>query len=175
MKLDLQNFLNSDEVTYEFEGKLDSEESNYDIDNIGLQFPILYKGTVYDLGDELMMDMKIDYKLDTNCDRCLKEIVKSVSSNTKAYFVKNNDIEIDDSADNQYFDFTREEIFLDDIIISQIITDKPMKILCKDDCLGLCPKCGKDLNEGPCNCEKEVDIDPRFAKMLDLFKDDEEV
>ena len=43
----------------------------------------------------------------------------------------------------------------------------PSKFLCDDDCKGLCPKCGANLNEGPCECKK--DIDPRFEALLSLL------
>jgi uncharacterized protein len=43
----------------------------------------------------------------------------------------------------------------------------PIKALCKKDCLGLCPKCGKNLNEGKCDCPTQ-DIDPRWSKLADL-------
>jgi uncharacterized protein len=42
-----------------------------------------------------------------------------------------------------------------------------MKPLCRADCSGLCPTCGKDLNEGQCNCER-TEIDPRWAKLSKL-------
>ena len=44
----------------------------------------------------------------------------------------------------------------------------PTKVLCKEDCKGLCPKCGKDLNLGSCDC-KTKDIDPRWQALSDLF------
>lgn len=45
----------------------------------------------------------------------------------------------------------------------------PMKPLCREDCLGLCPVCGKSLNDGPCGCRVEV-IDPRLAALADAFR-----
>lgn len=45
----------------------------------------------------------------------------------------------------------------------------PMKQLCRVDCLGLCPKCGKDLNKGSCSCQKDQ-VDPRLATLKDFFK-----
>jgi len=45
----------------------------------------------------------------------------------------------------------------------------PMKPLCREECLGLCPVCGKSLNDGPCGCEVEV-ADPRLAAFADAFR-----
>lgn len=50
----------------------------------------------------------------------------------------------------------------------QILLEIPMRPLCKPDCLGLCPECGKNLNEGPCDCVRET-IDPRLAKLEELL------
>src|SRR4051812_3789978 len=57
------------------------------------------------------------------------------------------------------------------LLREEIILDTPIGILCKPDCAGLCLICGKNLNDGPCDCEKD-DIDPRFAK-LKSFRDDQ--
>ncbi len=53
------------------------------------------------------------------------------------------------------------------LLREEIILDTPMGVLCKPDCAGLCPTCGKNLNEGPCDCEGE-DIDPRLAALKRL-------
>ncbi len=53
------------------------------------------------------------------------------------------------------------------LLREEIILDTPMGVLCKPDCAGLCPTCGKNLNEGPCNCARE-DIDPRLAALKRL-------
>ena len=66
-----------------------------------------------------------------------------------------------------------DDVELDDIIVPELILSMPMKELCSEDCRGLCPRCGKDLNDGECGCAEE--IDPRLAKLaeiLDSFKTD---
>lgn len=49
-----------------------------------------------------------------------------------------------------------------------------MKVVCREDCKGLCPVCGKDLNKGDCDCDTTY-RDPRFESLRALFNDDEEV
>jgi uncharacterized protein len=49
-----------------------------------------------------------------------------------------------------------------------VIISMPMHVLCRADCAGLCPTCGKDLNEGPCDCEVD-DVDPRMAALKALL------
>lgn len=49
----------------------------------------------------------------------------------------------------------------------------PIQVLCREDCRGLCPTCGRDLNAGPCDCPVDT-IDPRLAGLSDLLLDDDE-
>jgi len=53
-------------------------------------------------------------------------------------------------------------------VYSEVILDLPSKHLCKDDCKGICFKCGKNLNEGECDCETR-EVDPRLAKLMELL------
>ena len=57
---------------------------------------------------------------------------------------------------------------LSEAIRQNVILAIPMKQLCHEDCAGLCPKCGHNLNEGACDCPSQ-EIDPRWAKLLKLI------
>ena len=57
---------------------------------------------------------------------------------------------------------------LDELVLSDIVLSLPSKFLCSDDCRGLCAQCGKNLNDGPCDCQKPVD--PRLEALRDLLK-----
>lgn len=174
MILNVKSFLESSDSTWKIEGLLENNESEYVLDGIDVEFPIKYSGVLYKLADELKLDLKINYLYNTCCDRCLKKLQKNVESFVVAYFIKDlSDLEDYDDAMTEYFKLDEAGIDLSDIIISQVIADTSTKTLCKDDCKGLCPKCGHDLNEGPCGCENETEIDPRFEGLLNLF--DEEV
>ena len=59
---------------------------------------------------------------------------------------------------------------LSEIVINNILIGMPLKSLCRENCKGLCPKCGKDLNLGDCDCPKK-EIDSRFAVLKELLKD----
>ena len=57
---------------------------------------------------------------------------------------------------------------LNELVYSEVIVSLPMKHLCKDDCKGICVKCGKNLNEGRCDCP-EKEIDPRLSALAELL------
>lgn len=177
MLINISKFLASGDSSYKFEGEILSNETDYDIDYLNLIFPIKYGGSLYNLKDQLMLDLDISYRYRTNCDRCLKEMEGSNEFNFRAYHYMNKDLYNEDATD-EYFELYDNKIDIDDIVLSSVITSMPSKNLCKDDCLGLCPVCGIDLNENTCNCHetkeyKLKEIDPRFEKLLDLFNDEE--
>ena len=57
---------------------------------------------------------------------------------------------------------------VDDLVEEDLILDQPSKVLCSEECRGLCPMCGKDLNEGSCDCRRET-VDPRLAALQQLL------
>ena len=57
---------------------------------------------------------------------------------------------------------------LDALAEEDLVLNLPSKVLCQEDCKGLCPTCGKNLNDGPCDCKEPVD--PRLAGLLDLLQ-----
>ena len=65
--------------------------------------------------------------------------------------------------------YTGDCLDLSPEILKAVILTLPMKALCREDCLGLCPTCGCNLNQTPCACTRE-DLDPRFNVLQDLFK-----
>ena len=62
---------------------------------------------------------------------------------------------------------------LDELVVSDILLELPTKLLCKEDCKGLCSSCGRNLNEGKCGCEEKT-VDPRLEVLRQLLdkKDD---
>ena len=79
-----------------------------------------------------------------------------------------------DSEDNDDYIISNDGyIDADEALTEQILLELPLKHLCKEDCKGLCPKCGTDLNKSTCNCETK-EPDPRFdvlRKLLENKKD----
>ena len=63
---------------------------------------------------------------------------------------------------------------VDRFVEQELITRLPMKVLCRPDCAGLCPVCGKNLNEGDCGCDRSVP-DPRMSAVQDIFNQFKEV
>ena len=60
-----------------------------------------------------------------------------------------------------------EGLLLEDALREQVLLALPLKVICREDCKGLCPHCGANLNDGQCSCADDVD-DPRWTALKDL-------
>ena len=78
--------------------------------------------------------------------------------------------DVEGEASPEVFVLEGDGIALDDVLETCFVLDMEQKSLCRADCQGLCPQCGKNLNEGPCGCKKEVD--PRLAALASLLEDE---
>lgn len=119
------------------------------------------------------IDAEAAFVFTAGCDRCLKPVEQEIA------LVFTREVWAPDAAaDPAVYE---EQPFMDgftldveDLLISEIVTSWPMKILCKPDCKGICPTCGRDLNEGMCDCDNFVP-DPRMAAIKDIFEAEREV
>lgn len=91
--------------------------------------------------------------LETFCDRCLTEVRKPMEKSFSHILTLEEDPETDD-----FITVSEKAFDLSELVREDIIIGVSSKILCKDDCKGLCQSCGKNLNEGPCDCERPRDI-----------------
>ena len=119
----------------------------------------------------LVINGKLKAVVDSVCDRCLAPVEVPVRLSVSQVLYKEAP-EDDDEA----YTFTGEKICIDKLLLDEISLNMPTKVLCKEDCKGLCPICGVDLNKTICDCKKEsIDESNPFSKLAGLFKDDEEV
>lgn len=116
---------------------------------------------------------KADFVFQAGCDRCLKPVEerREVSFTREVWAP---DMAAESSVYEEQPFMEGFQMNVEDLLISEIVTSWPMKILCKPDCKGICPICGRDLNTGACGCDTFVP-DPRMAAIKDIFEADKEV
>ena len=130
------------------------------------------------LDDSLLsVEISISGGAESSCARCLKDTSLEISGDLRyLYYLRNasNDdsefeSEIEEFADYMPVDVEYFGRVLDIMpqVEESIFSLLPTKVLCREDCKGLCPHCGKDLNDGECSCENE-DIDPRLSALRDF-------
>lgn len=101
------------------------------------------------------------------CDRCLTEVP------TKIHFDIDRALSItEDTATDEEMEITDYligfELDVDKLVYAEILVNWPMRVLCKDDCQGICKVCGTNLNSGSCDCQR-TELDPRMAAIQDIF------
>lgn len=99
------------------------------------------------------------------CDRCLKEVLKEYSLNFEHTLVRKL---YNEEADESYTLVEDGMLDLFELVTTDIVLELPTKNLCSENCKGLCPKCGANLNETTCNCATK-EVDPRLASLLKLL------
>ena len=104
---------------------------------VSLQAPVRARGFAYRVSNTLIVDLEISGSLSSSCGRCLEEFNTGFKKALKLTYEVDSLIQV---------------IELTTDIREEILLDFPIKPLCRQDCKGLCPACGKNINEGPCAC-----------------------
>ncbi len=107
------------------------------------------------------------------CDRCLKPVNHEFDLHIAEEVLSPEVTEREEAEEENDF-MEGYQLNVDNLVSNEIFTCWPMKILCREDCKGLCKVCGKDLNEGDCGCDTFVP-DPRMAAIMDIFRENKEV
>ena len=141
------------------EGKIIQFSSEVELDKISFQmgeFPILDRSPVElriaNTGNKVLeLTGKGSLTVGIPCDRCLEQVSVTIP-----------------------YDITGMDLDVDRLVYLEVLMSWPLKVLCKEDCKGICSRCGKNLNEGPCGCAEEPK-DPRMAAISDIFSKFKEV
>jgi uncharacterized protein len=111
-------------------------------------------------------------ELEMACSRCLEPFRMTVDAPFDHRYLPASDMSADDERETQDEDldisyYRDDQIDLNELLREQFYLALPMKPLCQEDCKGLCPQCGTNLNAGTCDCETER-VDPRLAALKAL-------
>ena len=148
------------------------DELNPVDERVSLTEPVAVKGTVRRSGNEVFVDGHLETRAQVECDRCLKPVDLPVSAEFALEYITGADYESRSTAalseeELSVSVFDGESIDVDEIVKEQILLAVPARTLCREDCEGMCPDCGIDLNIGECGCTTN-EIDPRWAALKDL-------
>ena len=128
--------------------------------------PITVTGYVKNMAGYMVLSANVKVTYHTMCARC----AEPVSSTLEISFEKDIASSTDVSEDNDdYIIIEDKKVDLLPTVEEEIMLEMPSRTLCKEDCLGLFQKCGKNLNEGDCSCEKK-EVDPRLAILKTLLQ-----
>lgn len=127
--------------------------------------PVKVIGSVSNNGKSLMLKARVEAEVSAHCARCTKPLTVCESFELDEVLIQDNGEEINDLDVVAFEGHTFE---LDELVMNGFFMNVSGKYLCKEDCKGLCPECGADLNEGECGCA-QTSVDPRWAGLLDIM------
>lgn len=127
--------------------------------------PVLAYGKVRNTAGVLELTGELTTTLHGVCNRCASEFTRAVQIPIHAVLVSEEELE--QAEDEWVFGIHDGCADLTDIITTAFVLNMDSQLLCRPDCKGVCFRCGKNLNEGPCGCRKEPDS--RFAVLQQLL------
>ena len=166
MLLRLSKIIEVPDSALPFETKLDLHEMQFG-GCFPVQEPVAAKGEIKNTAGVLLLEGTLTTVLHGVCDRCAAAFEREVSY--PVHCVLTTELENEDEADEWTFLLQDDTADLDEILTTAFVLNMDSKLLCKPDCKGLCFRCGKNLNEGDCDCRPETD--PRLAVLGQLLKD----
>src|SRR5215203_5553493 len=157
---------------YEFDFEVAPEEIDLEGEDVKLKNAVRVKGKLTRHISQTDAEGVISAELELECTRCLKQIDKQFEIPFEAAFVtpenytQAKEAEIN-AEDLDVSVLEGNEIDLTELVREQILLNLPEQVFCREDCKGLCDKCGANRNLINCNCLEE-EIDPRWAALKNL-------
>ena len=165
MLLGLSKIIDCPGASVPFSVRVDLSDLRYG-DSYPVSEPVEAAGTVRNTAGVLMMTGSLHTTLHGVCDRCAADFDRYVEFPIEVVLV--TELSNEENEDEWVFPLVADSADLEDIVRTVFVLNLDSKLLCKDDCKGMCCRCGKNLNEGPCSCQKE--LDPRFAALKQLLE-----
>ena len=125
--------------------------------------PVHIRGEIRNRAGVVSVAASAQFALELFCDRCAVSMRPAFDLPIEHVLVR----ELNDENNDELICLESSRLDLDELARDDIFLSLPTKFLCREDCKGLCPRCGQNLNEGPCSCKKSVD--PRLEGLLQLL------
>ena len=140
----------------------------------GVDFgPASVKGEVRDNGGYIRLTLSASVDYSSHCARCLEPISDKFTLDFERTVSDEKTLSAEalEEDDGEYALMHEGMLEIDEELLEELLLCFPTKLLCSEDCPGLCPKCGKPLKDGDCSCSKK-EIDPRWAALKNISFDD---
>ena len=169
MKISLSNFTGNQAISVLFSESVSLPDKYNVVSNNNI---VNVEGTVTKNDDVYCFDGKLIVDLILSCDRCLNDVAHCITCNIHEEFTDN--LEKAEVSEYDMYFFEGKDFDLVDAIGTNLLLHMPLKVVCNDDCKGLCCICGQDLNTGTCNCDENAALaNSKFSSLRSLFQDKE--
>jgi len=169
MRIELENLEGGKS---DFAHVYDPDDLNPVDERVNLSGPAKVSGGIRLVGNEVFVNGHVETRAQVECDRCLKPVEIPVNADFELEYITGTEYESSGVAELTEAEmsvsvFDGDGIDVDEIVKEQILLAVPTRMLCREDCKGICPQCGTDRNTGACKCVTE-EIDPRWAALKNL-------
>lgn len=147
MIINIKDVFNVTGMRKNFEYQISADELGY-INGYEFTSPVSVKGYIFNRADIITAHFSTEFTLSFTCNRCLKELERNYSYEFERIIVKS----LSNSDNDEYIVAENDCVDFNQVALSDLLLSLPSKMLCKDDCKGLCMVCGCDLNESECRC-----------------------
>jgi len=127
--------------------------------------PVHVTGAVTVRAGVVTLSARVGFVFYGACDRCLTPFTKTYDLPLEHTLVTT----LENEENDDFILLDNYQLDLDDLVLADMLLELPYKSLCREDCRGLCPLCGKNLNEGLCGCNRKS-VDPRLAILGQLLE-----
>ncbi len=163
MILDLKKFFSGEAERFPFAYEMDLSDMEWSGQHPFVS-PVTVEGSVFSGAGEAVLEAEASFEFSMPCDRCMEIIREQRVSRFSHVLVPRLENEENDA----YICVEGDSLDLDELLRTDILLEIPSKFLCREDCKGLCPSCGKNLNNGPCGCNLHQ-VDPRLEALRKLI------
>lgn len=158
-----------------FKGVLD--DASYKVGGVEFLLPdgIQYNLELTNTGEGVFLSGQANCTAITSCARCLAPAQIEVLGDVEGYYLLEAASSVDGYEDDEFEVIAEGGTFdIAPAIVAALVHATPFVVLCKDDCAGICPQCGADLNLEPCDCNTDGSVDELnpFAALKDLKFED---
>lgn len=134
--------------------------------------PIHVLHDINKVGDEIFIKSSLSTKVDLICDVCLDDFATDVNEQVDIILTKDTDLVEREEEDVYLYSDAAPKIDITDSVRQTLLLAIPFKKVCREDCKGLCPQCGVNLNHEQCSCTHER-IDPRWSGLKNISFDND--
>ena len=172
MKLDLRPLLAGERLLtfdYELPLNIDPEDTSSFLYGVSFPSPMKVRGEITNTAGYMRMTLTMSVDYQAACARCLSPVAGCFSLNLEKTVAPRKLLsDLDENKLDDYAIIDDGFLDMDEPLLEQLEMEFPIRFLCSEDCRGLCPKCGRNLNEGECGCETK-EIDPRLEPLRKLL------
>ena len=167
--LDVSAALKNPGQAYAFEAPVELEEMEVLGDPVRFD-EVAVRGEFVGTGERVSVRGEVSAAVASRCAKCLAPVTAESRAKIDALYARQADPD-----DPDVYVFAGSKLDLTDAARDALLLELPYRFLCSEDCKGLCPHCGANLNLGACTCQEGLNVANPFSALKAIVQNDEEV